>query len=372
VIDRGTGAARCALPLLIAVASSVGAQSVGEITARIAPQFQSYSIDTPSNTTIREFSTPLFVVVPVRPGLTFDLGTAYARAHVEQTTFGKTATSDIAGLTDTQIRANYILGNDFVVLTAGVNLPTGQSRVKPGQVLAAGLIGSDFLAFPISSMGTGFGETGGVAVARPLGDWNVGAGVSMRRTERYDPFDLGGDMVLRYQPGNEYRARIGADRAVGTGRVTLGFTYSTFGNDELAGSIYNTGNRYITQVVFANDVGPGRISVVAWNLFRTAGTLADSSFLGHENIANAAVSYGLSVGPALIEPGIETRAWVQEGAATSLLTTIGVRSQFNVDGWIVSPGVGFSLGRVAAQDPAGINSTATLTGFRATLAIRVP
>jgi hypothetical protein len=371
VTARGSGARWCFLPLLFAVASSVGGQSIGEITARIAPQFHSFSIDAPSNTTIREFSVPLFVLVPVTRTLTFDLGSAYARSHVEQTTFGRKATSDIAGLTDTQIRANYVLGNDFVVLTAGINLPTGQSRVKADQALAAGLIGSDFLGFPISNMGTGFGETGGIAMARPLAEWDVGAGFSMRRTERYDPFDVGGGPSFHYQPGNEYRARIGADRAVGTGRVTLGFTYSTFGNDELAGSIYNTGNRYITQAVFNNAVGPGRVGVVAWNLFRTAGTLADSTFLGHEDISNAAVTYGINVGQALIEPNVEVRAWVQEGAATSMLTTFGVRSQLNVGGFTVVPGVGLSLGRVAAQDPNGVDATATLTGLHATLAIRV-
>jgi hypothetical protein len=359
------------LPLQFIVASSLAAQSSGEITARLAPQFHSYSIDAPSNTTIREFSIPLFVVVPVTRELTVDVGTAYARSHVEQTTFGKTTTSDIAGLTDTQLRANYVLGNDFIVLTAGLNLPTGQSRVTIDQVLAAGLIGSDFLAFPISSMGTGFGETGGIAVARPVADWNVGAGFSMRRTEHYDPFDLGGGTSLRYQPGNEYRARVGADRAVGTGRVTLGFTYSTFGNDELAGSIYNTGNRYITQFAFSDDVGPGKIGIGAWNLLRTAGTLADSAFLGHENISNAALSYGIIVGETLVEPNVEARAWVQQGAATSLLTTLGVRSQLNVGGLAVLPGIGYSLGRVAAQDLSGSNTTATLTGWHATLAIRV-
>jgi hypothetical protein len=359
------------LPLQFVLASSLAAQSVGEITARAAPQFHSYSIDAPSSTTIREFSVPLFVVVPVTRGLTVDVGTAYARSHVEQTTFGKTSTSDVAGLTDTQLRANYVLGNDFIVLTAGLNLPTGQARVTTDQVLAAGLIGSDFLAFPISSMGTGFGETGGIAAARPVADWNVGAGFSMRRTEHYDPFDLGGGTSLRYQPGNEYRVRIGADRAIGMGRVTLGFTYSTFGNDELAGSIYNTGNRYITQLAFNDDVGPGKVGLVAWNLLRTAGTLADSTFLGHEDISNTALSYGITVGRTLIEPNVEARGWVQEGASTSFLTTLGVRSQLNVGGLTVLPGVGFSIGRVAAQDPSGVNTTATLTGWHVTLAVRV-
>jgi len=362
---------RCSLALLLAAAAPLEAQSFDDVSARIAPQIHSYTIDAPASTKIREFSVPLFVLVPVAPRLTVDLGTAYARSHVEQTALGKTTTSDIAGLTDTQIRANYVLGNDFVVLTAGVNLPTGQSRVPLDQVPAASLIGSDFLGFPISNMGTGFGETGGIVVARPVSDWNVGAGISMRRTERYEPFDAGAEGTLRYQPGNEYRARVGADHAVGTGRVTLGFTYATFGNDELAGSIYNTGNRYITQVAFTDDVGPGKIGVGAWNLLRTAGTLADSTFLGHEDITSAAVSYALTVGRASIEPNVEARSWAQQDAATSFLTTVGVRSQLDAGGFTLMPGVGYSLGRVAAQDPGGADVTARLRGFHATLTIRL-
>jgi hypothetical protein len=105
------------VPLLFAADSALSAQS-SEISARVAPQYHSYTIDAPSNTKIGEFSIPLFVVVPVTPALTFDLGTAYAHARVEQTALGKSTTSSIAGLTDTQIRANYVLGNDFVVLTA--------------------------------------------------------------------------------------------------------------------------------------------------------------------------------------------------------------------------------------------------------------
>src|SRR6185503_17156813 len=109
----------------------------------------------------------------------------------------------------------YTLGTDFVVLTAGVNIPTGQSTVNVDQLAAAALIGNDFLAFPISNMGTGFGATGGIAVARPAGDWNFGAGISVRRSSQYDPFSPTGGVLLHYQPGNEYRARLGLDRAVG-------------------------------------------------------------------------------------------------------------------------------------------------------------
>jgi hypothetical protein len=361
--------AACAVCALVAPAAE--AQSIFDIGARMAPQFHSYKIDAPSNEKISEFALPLFVLVPITSSLSVDVGTSIAQSHVEATTAGKTTTSSISGLTDTQVRANYVLGNDFVVLTAGVNLPTGRSTVAVDQQLAANLIGSDFLSFPISNMGTGFGGTGGVAFARPIGDWNLGLGLSMRRSAQYDPYDVAGGPALHYQPGNEYRARAGIDRAFGTGRVAAGLTYSTFGNDNLAGSLYNTGNRWLTQASVNNTVGAGQLTLSGWNLFRTRGTLADSSALGHEDIANASLAYGITAGSMFIEPNVEGRVWTQESASTSVMTTFGIRTQMEVAGFSVLPSVGYSLGRLAAVDVNGLSTTATLTGLHATLAIRI-
>ncbi len=362
------------VPLVLAcacVVPSLHAQSPFDIGARIAPQFHSYTLDSPSNTKISELAVPLFVLVPISSSLSFDIGSSYVQSRVEATSLGKTTTSNISGLTDTQIRANYVLGTDFLVLTGGVNLPTGQSTVTAAQQPAAGLIGNDFLAFPISNMGTGFGGTGGVAIARPVGDWNVGGGISLRHSAQYDPFDAAGGAALHYQPGDEYRARIGVDRGVGTGHVMLGVTYSTFGNDNLAGSIYNTGNRYLTQFGYNNTVGVGQLSIAGWNMYRTAGTLADSSYLGHENIADAAVAYGIPVGSATIEPNVEARYWTQPGAMASSLGTVGIRMQLKVAGLSMLPSVGYSLGRVATQDNNLLSTTASLTGLHAILTIRL-
>jgi hypothetical protein len=359
-----------ALITLGALAPCSSAQSPFDIGARVAPQFYSYKIGSPSNMTISEFAFPIFVQIPVTQRLTFDVGTSFAQARVEETGTTKTV-STISGLTDTQIRGNLSLGTDFVILTAAVNLPTGRSTVGLDQQRAAGLIGSDFLSFPISNMGTGFGGTGGVVVARPVGEWNMGFGLSVRHSAQYDPFDATGGQALHYQPGNEYRARVGVDHPVGTGRVTLGVTYSTFGNDELAGSIYNTGNRYFSQIDFNNSLGAGRLSLSAWNLFRTRGTLADSSLLDHENISNGAVAYGIPVGSIVLEPNVEGRAWMQVGAATSYLGTFGVRLQIPAGGMSIVPSAGFSVGQIAAQTPTSVGTTASLTGFRGALAIRL-
>lgn len=357
---------------LLAAASTLGAQSVVDIGARTAPQFHSYDIKSPANTKISEFAIPVWVLIPVSSHLSFDVGSSYTNAQVEQTAGGAKTKSSISGLTDTQVRGNYTLGSDFVVITAGVNLPTGQSTVNADQLSAASLIGNDFLAFPISNMGTGFGGTGGIAIARPVGDWSVGGGASIRHSSSYEPFDIGGATKLHYQPGNEVRVRGGIDRAFGTGRMNLGVTYSTFGDDDLGGSVYNTGNRFLTQLGVNNNVGPGMLTLSGWDLYRASGHLVDSTVTGKENIIAAALAYGISANSTtIIEPNIEGRVWTQsEGIPSSTIATLGLRSQFSLVGYAVSPSVGYSIGRLGTG-AGGATSTSDLTGWHATLAIRL-
>jgi hypothetical protein len=265
------------LPLALAAlaAPTLRAQSVFDSELRFAPQFLQYQIKAPNNETISELAVPVFVSIPFGPSFTFDVGTSYSRARV--TSGG--SLSEISGLTDTQLRGNLTLGSDFLVLTGGVNLPTGQSSVTLDQLTAAGRIANDFFAFPISNMGTGLAVTGGLAIARPVGDWNIGFGAAVRHSKTYDPFDVPGQ-TIPFTPGDEYRARIGVDRPVGAGRVSLGLTFSAFGDDDAGGSVYNTGSRVIAQALYANTYAGTDLTVAGYNVFRAPGNYASGDPAG--------------------------------------------------------------------------------------------
>jgi len=358
------GSLRASLCLMVLVSSAAGAQADASPAVQVAPQYVSYKLAAPTSSTISEFALPMFVTVPVSNALSFDVGTSFASVTVSQ---NSNASSSISGLTDTQLRANYSIGTDFVLLTAGLNLPTGQSTVRPEQQIAAGLIANDFLVFPISNMGTGLGGTAGVALAHPLGEWNVGGGVSMRKSGAYTPFQTPDTVPeLRYQPGNEYRARVGVDRGVGTGRVSVGLTYSTFGNDQLSGSVYNTGDRLITQFGFNNTAGAGTLMLSAWDLYRKSGTMAGGAPLGQENVADGSIAYGFSSGRVALTPIAELRSWTQQGQATSSLANLDLRASWSVGSAFVSPSVGYSVGKVASP---GAAATSNLTGYHAALGI---
>jgi|GEM_PF-547256 len=367
------------LPFALAmVTASLQAQSIFDSELRLAPQFIQYQLKSPVNETISELAVPVFVSMPFGSSFTFDVGTSYTRARV---TSGSVV-SEINGLTDTQLRGNLTLGSDFVVLTAGVNLPTGRSSVTLDELTAAGRIGSDFLAFPISNMGTGLAATGGIAIARPLGDWNIGFGGAVRHSSTYDPFNVPGQ-TLRFTPGDEYRARVGIDRGVLNGRMSLGLTYSAFGNDDAGGSVYNTGNRIIAQAALTNSISGTDVTLAGYNVFRAPGHYASGDPAGRENIANGYLGLGLHMLGTVVEPSIEARQWLQNvpgttrgGAAadrsqTSYLGTVGLRVRLDLGGVSAFPSVGYTMGQLATLDAQGGPIHADLTGFRAQLAVRV-
>lgn len=372
---RLAGAA--ALAALIAPVARAQSALDGEL--RLAPQFLQYRFEGPANATVSQFAIPLFVTIPMGERLTFDVGTSYARSRVTS----ENAVSEVNGLTDTQVRGNLTLGSDLIVLTAGLNLPTGTSSVTLDQFAAAGLIGNDFLGFPISNMGTGFALTGGVAVARPLGDWNIGVGGAVRRSTAYEPFDIPGQ-TLRFQPGTEYRARVGVDRTVGAGRVALGLSYSAFGKDDAGGSVYNTGDRVIAQGGYAAPLAGHAVTIAAYNVFRGPGSYASGDPAGRENIANLFASVGFDWLGTLVEPSVELRHWLQnvpgvssgttttpDRSQSSVLGTLGLRTRVTIDGVRVFPGVGYTVGSLATSDATGAPAHAGMTGFRAQLALRV-
>ncbi|MDB4899147.1 MAG: hypothetical protein JWN53_955 [Gemmatimonadetes bacterium] len=375
-IGRATMAAALAAALTAPVA---GAQSVFESEARVAPQYLQYWLGAPSNETISQLAIPLFVSVPITPSFTFDVGTAYARSRVSS----DRGTSEISGLTDTQIRGNLTLGSDFVVLTAGINLPTGHRSVTLDEFATASRIASDFLSFPISNVGAGYSGTGGLAVARPLGVWNAGFGFAVRRSNSYEPFNIP-EQSLRYQPGHAYRARFGLDRAAGDGRVALGLTYSAFGQDDAGGARFRTGNRVVMQSVYTKAVDGNDLVLGAYDIVRLRGHYASGDPSGQENLANVFASLATHPGGTLIEPSLELRHWQQEvpqttigttvlpsRAQNSYLGTIGLRTSLDLVGVSAFPSVGWTFGALATSDAAGAPSRAGLTGFRAQLSMRV-
>ena len=348
--------------LVTAAPRLASAQLRDELAVIGAPSVTSYGFGAgAAKRTVSQHTVPFVVLLPISERLSMDLSTAFATSEVS---VNGTAVSSISGLTDTQLRGNYTLG-ESLLLTAGLNLPTGQYLIPVDQQEAAGQIGNDFLNYGVSSMGNGFALTGGVAYARPIGDWNLGVGTSLRKATRFDAFEVE-QAPLRFTPSDEVRLRVGVDRPVGDGQIDLGLSYSAFGVDVADTTTYSTGDRLIATAGWSFPVQGVQAYLSAWNLFRLAGEQLGGPAPG-ENVFNVSGGASIEVQGVLLQPMAELRLWQVDGVKAGNLMHVGIRARLGLGALAVYPSVGLSTGALFST----ADGTATnLSGFRSSLTVR--
>jgi hypothetical protein len=347
---------------VLALPSLGSAQSVSDAAVIAAPHYTQYDIGTgATRRTISQMAIPLVVLIPLTDRITVDISTAFANS--QSRSGGNTST--ISGLTDTHIRGNFMLGSDDLVFTVGLNIPTGQYTIPEARQEAAGQIGNDFLNYPISGMGNGLAGTGGVAFARPMGNWNVGAGASFRKSTQFTAFEVQSS-DFRFTPADEYRVRLGADRPVGDGQVAFGVSYSAFGADVADTTTYSTGDRITATGTWMFPVGNADIYLSGWNLYRLAGQQLGGDAPA-ENVASVNAAASIELGSVLLQPNVEGRFWQVDGARAGQLTSAGLRIRFGLGPLAVFPSVGYSLGKLYSITDG---ASSDVTGMRGSLTIR--
>ena len=91
-----------------------------------------------------QWSIPVSVVVPAGSRLSFDLTTAYASSDVRISGTDPVTQTDgytLKGISDVRIRATGHIVGDNVLLTAGINLPTGETELNPEELSALRVVG---------------------------------------------------------------------------------------------------------------------------------------------------------------------------------------------------------------------------------------
>jgi hypothetical protein len=363
-----------ALASLLATAAAAQQNLVSQGSIVGGAEYRSYSFgDNFSADLVSQVALPVGFIMPIGDRFSFDVGTAYASTRVEQG--GSHATYQ--HFTDTQLRASYIIGNDMLVASVMVNLPTGEETTSLRDFNISSSVSSNFLLFPVNSYGSGFSVTPGLAAATTAGSWNLGVAGSVRWNDEFQPFSDSGSTSLRYQPGLEGRFRVGADRLLGSSRLTLGATFSTFGTDEARGGglassgRYTPGNRFLVDVSLMAPVGGGTMSFYIWDFYRNNGESGDTvstSANNSENILTAGAGGAFRLGQKLVlEPVAETRLWSPDrgngflvGGGTNLRIAVNERVA-------IVPGARFDLGNI--EDPTGVDHS--VTGWSVLALLRV-
>jgi hypothetical protein len=343
-----------------ALAAPAVAQSSDALYARFTAltgwELRGYSFDSGLTATrVSQWRIPVIAVAPVGRKVSVDLYANFASSTLETIA----GTSTLSGLTDTQLRVLYTLQRDRLVASASFNLPTGQRELNNEEFNVAGSVGSNYLSFPVSSVGTGFAATGGVAWAQQAGSWNVGLSGAFRYQGAYTAL-ADSSAGVEYTPGSEFRLRAGADRLLGTRtRLLLGLTFSTFSTDEFTGTglvqsgRYKPGPRLIGEFGLARQINRGTLTIVAWDYFRTAGdTNSATDPRTEENVFNIEARWTQPVAPRVqIEPSLGFRQYSLKdyrggrmlngalGARFGLTESLSAQVVGRFDsGWVYAPG----------------------------------
>ena len=210
----------------------------GSLAAVIAPSLSSWSFSeaVPSDSFqvrgVSHVSIPLSLTLRLNR-VTVDVGGAHTSGRVELED-GRSLT--LAGLTDIRVRGVAEIVQDRLLLTAGLNLPTGASRLAGDQVSALGILGGSSLGFSSLALGNGFGVTAGLVYAFGFGPWGIAIGSSWEARNQYTPLDLhiaGVRTPADFDPGDAIRASIGLDRLIGRGRMSVLLAGDFYGENQL-------------------------------------------------------------------------------------------------------------------------------------------
>lgn len=256
-------------------------------------------------------SVPVGATIAFSRRVSLQITSAWARGELKRP---NGSTSEISGITDTDVRLSATLGRDVVTLTAIAQLPTGVSELTDDEVDAAGMFAADVLPFRITNWGAGGGFGLSTAFARPIGEYAVGLAVGYVVAREFEPIADGGPM---YRPGDQLHVRGAIDRTFGTsGKASLAVTYQRFGDDESDGqNLFRTGDRIQGVGSYAFALGPAASGLVyAGYLHRARGEFViTNDFEPSRGLFFAGAGARLPAGTAVLQPGIDVRAQGGDG-----------------------------------------------------------
>ena len=173
---------------------------------------------------------------------TFDLTGAYAAGavHTASTNSSDDGEGDVVlltGPTDMKLRMSGPLFGERLLLVAGVNLPTGTTRLNADQLNVLQTVSAPGLAMPVPAYGMGTGGTLGLIDVMETAGWTLAFGGSLEKRTEYTPIALAvsaGGSDTRLTPGIATHLTLGADRVVGSSRLSVLVLTDLYGTDKVA------------------------------------------------------------------------------------------------------------------------------------------
>ncbi|MBN2102440.1 hypothetical protein JW835_00195 [bacterium] len=197
---------------------------------------------------ITQFALPMMYVYPFSDKVRIYAVTspAFSSWHTGDADF------HLNGLSDIKIGGHVLTLNDEVLVTWGINIPTGKEQLTIKEYAVASQVTDPAFDFRVPSLGQGTDIQIGANTAWELGDFIVGYGINLYLKGSYRPQKS--YESIRYEPGNElsvtwgiYRETRLFDRDM---KISADMLYSGYGSDEFADStFFSSGNRMVIQAM---------------------------------------------------------------------------------------------------------------------------
>ena len=244
----GLLALSCAVAAATRPASAQG-RLVGTRTVTAGPVYETWSfgdgvqqptIDNAGSARVTgasQWSVPVGVAVPLGSRWKFDLSGAYASGQVTLDGDDPALGTDgyaLSGPTDVKLRLTGPLAGDNLLVTVGVNAPTGKTKLDAEELSALRVLAAPALALPTPALGTGFGGTTGLVFARQLSGWAWALGASYEFRGKYNPVAAlqAGAGSTDLNPGDGVHLSLGTDGLLGSHGMTLAFGADFFTADK--------------------------------------------------------------------------------------------------------------------------------------------
>ncbi len=333
-----------------------------------------------------QLTVPMSASIPIGQAWTMDLTTVYALGEITYTAPGGGAeqTAALSGISDVRFRASGRFLEDALIITAGINAPTGRTELDLEQRTALRVLAAPALGMGSVPVGAGPSGTLGLLTAHQVGDWALAAGVAYEYRGNYQPVAAlaAGAPSADFRPGSVVRVSAGVDGLVGQHRLSVTAMGDVYQPDVLRAG------RPVANVrlgpVLGGDVqlqvaAPRLRDFLVWsaaryrsNFSRDGFTVENTNGMYFEGGARTGIPVGLRTDIVLgLDGRYHTGLAIDEGLPTSGVTsgtmTLGLSQR--VGGLSVQPFMRGSLGRVQARGDARDSQRANFTGLAGGLVI---
>ncbi len=177
---------------------------------------------------IDQFAIPVSGMIPLRDNTEM----RFFIANTSNDLSDATDEYSVNGLGDFRVQVSQSLKEDKFLISAGVNIPTGKTKLDAANEFPVmSYLSQNYIDMPIRRLGEGPGFNLLIGAAQAWGEIRYGMTAMFQMYGKYKAYDGGGD----YDPGDLFSVSVNADRRWES--LILGFNgiFSTYSTDKLDG-----------------------------------------------------------------------------------------------------------------------------------------